>query len=61
MDRENIRHPIATSVHAIDALHTCGMGQRMGIFSGPGVGKSMLLSQITKNTNARHFRRCDDR
>ena len=36
MDRQNIRQPIATSVRAIDALHTCGLGQRMGIFSGPG-------------------------
>src|SRR5260221_9200055 len=38
MDRENIRQPIATSVRAIDGLLTCGLGQRMGIFSGPGVG-----------------------
>ncbi len=52
MDRENIRQPIATSVRAIDGLHTCGLGQRMGIFSGPGVGKSVLLSQIAKNTSA---------
>jgi FliI/YscN family ATPase len=52
MDRENIRQPIATSVRAIDGLHTCGLGQRMGIFSGPGVGKSTLLSQIAKNTSA---------
>ncbi|HEY0009943.1 MAG TPA: FliI/YscN family ATPase, partial [Tepidisphaeraceae bacterium] len=52
MDRVNIRTPIATSIRAIDALHTCGMGQRMGIFSGPGVGKSTLMSQIAKNTNA---------
>jgi len=52
MDRQNIRQPIATSVRAIDGLHTCGLGQRMGIFSGPGVGKSTLLSQIAKNTSA---------
>ena len=52
MDRENIRTPIATSVRAIDGLLTCGLGQRMGIFSGPGVGKSMLLSQIAKHTSA---------
>jgi FliI/YscN family ATPase len=52
MDRVNIRTPIATSVRAIDALHTCGRGQRMGIFSGPGVGKSTLLSQIAKHTDA---------
>jgi flagellum-specific ATP synthase len=52
MDRTNIRQPIATSIRAIDALHTCGLGQRMGIFSGPGVGKSMLMSCIAKNTSA---------
>jgi FliI/YscN family ATPase len=52
MDRDNIRQPISTSVRAIDGLHTCGLGQRMGIFSGPGVGKSTLLSSIAKNTSA---------
>jgi len=52
LDRRNIREPIATSVRGIDGLLTCGLGQRMGIFSGPGVGKSMLLSQIAKHTSA---------
>lgn len=52
MDRTHIRDPIATSIRAIDGLHTCGRGQRMGIFSGPGVGKSTLMSSIAKNTNA---------
>lgn len=52
MDRVNIREPICTSVRSIDALHTCGRGQRMGIFSGPGVGKSTLMSQIAKHTDA---------
>jgi flagellum-specific ATP synthase len=33
-------------------LHTCGLGQRMGIFSGPGVGKSTLMSSIAKYTSA---------
>jgi FliI/YscN family ATPase len=50
--RSPIRSPIATSVRAIDGLHTCGLGQRMGIFSGPGVGKSTLMSSIAKNTSA---------
>jgi flagellum-specific ATP synthase len=50
--RENIRQPISTSVRAIDGLHTCGLGQRMGIFSGPGVGKSTLMSSIAKYTSA---------
>ncbi len=52
MNRRNIDSPISTSVRSIDALHTCGLGQRMGIFSGPGVGKTMLLSQIARHTSA---------
>jgi len=52
MDRDNIRQPIATSIRSIDGLHTCGLGQRMGIFAGPGVGKSVLISSIAKNTSA---------
>lgn len=52
LSRRNIRDPIATSVRAIDGLLTCGRGQRMGIFSGPGVGKSTLLSQIATHCDA---------
>jgi len=52
MSRINIDQPIATSIRSVDALHTCGLGQRMGIFSGPGVGKSTLLGQIAKHTSA---------
>lgn len=52
LDRTHIDKPIATSIRAIDALLTCGLGQRMGIFSGPGVGKSLLLGQIAKHTSA---------
>ena len=52
LERQNIRQPISTSVRAVDGLLTCGLGQRMGIFSGPGVGKSTLLSQIAKHTSA---------
>ena len=52
LQRRNINEPIATSVRAIDAIHTCGLGQRMGIFSGPGVGKSTLMAQIAKHTSA---------
>ena len=52
MSRINIDKAISTSVRSIDALHTCGLGQRMGIFSGPGVGKSSLLGQIAKHTSA---------
>ncbi len=52
MRRQNIHQPISTSIRALDGLHTCGLGQRMGIFSGPGVGKSTLLSSIARNTSA---------
>lgn len=52
LSRENIHQPIATSIRAIDGLLTCGLGQRMGIFSGPGVGKSTLMSSIARHTSA---------
>jgi flagellum-specific ATP synthase len=52
LNRVNIDHAIATSIRSVDGLHTCGRGQRMGIFSGPGVGKSTLVAMIAKNTSA---------
>lgn len=52
MERRHIDAALGTSIRAIDALHTCGTGQRMGIFSGPGVGKSTLISSIARNTSA---------
>ncbi len=51
-NRKRISKPIATGVKAIDAILTVGKGQRMGIFSGSGVGKSTLLGMIARNTNA---------
>jgi flagellum-specific ATP synthase/type III secretion protein N (ATPase) len=50
--RRPITQPLQTGVRAIDALTTLGRGQRMGIFSGSGVGKSSLLGQITRGTDA---------
>ena len=52
MRRVPINKPIGTGIRAVDALLTCGLGQRLGIFAGPGVGKSTLLSMIAKNTSA---------
>ncbi len=52
VERPMIDEPIATGVRAIDALCTMGKGQRLGIFSGPGVGKSVLLGMIARNTSA---------
>lgn len=51
-DRPRIREPLSTGVHAIDTLLTCGRGQRIGIFAGSGVGKSVLLGMMCRNTNA---------
>jgi flagellum-specific ATP synthase len=50
--RKRISEPLATGVRAIDGLLTCGKGQRVGIFAGSGVGKSVLLGMIARNTNA---------
>jgi flagellum-specific ATP synthase len=52
MDRDPIREAIQTGVRSIDGLLTCGMGQRIGIFGGSGVGKSTLLGMIAKYTSA---------
>jgi flagellum-specific ATP synthase len=52
MKREPITKITATGVRAIDGLMTLGRGQRMGIFSGSGVGKSTLMGMIARNTNA---------
>jgi FliI/YscN family ATPase len=52
MLREPIATPLRTGVRAIDLITPIGRGQRMGIFAGPGVGKSTLLGQITRQTDA---------
>lgn len=50
--RPRIDEPLSTGVRAIDGLLTCGKGQRMGIFSGSGVGKSVLLGMMARYTSA---------
>ena len=52
LDRRIISTPISLGVRAIDGLLTCGEGQRMGIFAAAGGGKSTLLAQIIRNTEA---------
>ena len=52
LERVRIDKPIGTGIRAIDTLATCGCGQRVGIFSGPGVGKSVLLGMIARYTSA---------
>ncbi|MEN1679821.1 MAG: FliI/YscN family ATPase [Planctomycetota bacterium] len=51
-ERPRIDKPLTTGVRAIDALLTCGRGQRLGIFAGSGVGKSVLLGMMARNTQA---------
>ncbi|HNQ22328.1 MAG TPA: FliI/YscN family ATPase [Phycisphaerae bacterium] len=50
--RRPIDRPLSTGIRAIDALHTVGGGQRLGIFAGTGVGKSVLLGMIARYTAA---------
>jgi FliI/YscN family ATPase len=50
--RPRIDQPLSTGVRAIDGLLSCGRGQRVGIFSGSGVGKSVLLGMIARYTAA---------
>ncbi|HEX7898197.1 MAG TPA: FliI/YscN family ATPase [Planctomycetota bacterium] len=52
MSRERVTAPLGTGVRAIDAFATCGKGQRLGLFSGSGVGKSTLLGMCARGTAA---------
>ena len=50
--RPRIDEPLATGIRAIDGVLTCGKGQRMGIFAGSGIGKSVLLGMMARYTAA---------
>ena len=50
--RRRINQPFDVGVRAINGLLTCGVGQKVGIFAGSGVGKSILLGMISRNTVA---------
>ncbi len=52
LDRTPIREPLDLGIRAINALLTCGRGQRLGIFAGSGVGKSALLGMMARYTRA---------
>ncbi|TEW51657.1 flagellar protein export ATPase FliI [Psychromonas algicola] len=52
LSRKAIKDPLDTGIKAINALLTVGQGQRMGLFAGSGVGKSVLLGMMTRGTNA---------
>lgn len=51
-ERTLIDAPIQLGIRALDGLLTCARGQRIGIFGAPGVGKSTLLADIVRGTNA---------
>ncbi len=52
LKRARITKPIHFGVRALDGFLTCGMGQRLGIFSGSGVGKSTLQGMLARNSDA---------
>lgn len=52
LSRAAVNQPLATGVRVIDGFNTLGRGQRLGIFAGAGVGKSTLLGQVTRGTEA---------
>ncbi len=52
LERQMICQPFVTGIRAIDGLLTMGVGQRVGIFAGSGVGKSTLLGMVARHGNA---------
>ena len=52
MERDPVRAPLDTGVRAINALLTVGRGQRLGLFAGSGVGKSVLMGMMARYTQA---------
>ena len=52
LSRPRIRERVTLGVRALDALVPCGRGQRLGIFAGSGVGKSVLLGMMARYTSA---------
>jgi flagellum-specific ATP synthase len=52
LERQRITKPIATGIRSIDSLLTVGRGQRVGIFAGSGVGKSVTLGMIARKSSA---------
>ncbi len=52
LERTKIATALGCGVRCIDALLTCGRGQRMGIFGGSGVGKSTLIGTMARGTSA---------
>ncbi len=51
-ERARVLQPFETGMRVIDGLLTCGRGQRVGLFAGAGVGKTMLIRQIAEQSTA---------
>jgi type III secretion protein N (ATPase) len=49
LDRDIIKEPMGLGIKAMDGLLTCGVGQRMGVFAGAGVGKSFFMSMLVQH------------
>ncbi|UCD95221.1 MAG: flagellar protein export ATPase FliI [Candidatus Zixiibacteriota bacterium] len=52
LKRKRITEAVRTGIKVVDIMATCGRGQRMGIFAGSGVGKSLLLGMIARGSTA---------
>ena len=52
LKRRRISEAVRTGIKAIDVMAACGKGQRMGIFAGSGVGKSVMLGMIARGSTA---------
>ncbi|RBY79630.1 EscN/YscN/HrcN family type III secretion system ATPase, partial [Geodermatophilus sp. TF02-6] len=52
LSRTRVQEPLTSGVRVLDTMVPLGKGQRLGIFAGSGVGKSTLLAQITRGTDA---------
>ena len=52
LSRQRIDERLSTGIHAIDCLLPIGKGQRVGLFAGSGVGKSVLLGMMTRHMNS---------
>lgn len=52
LSRPRITEALMTGIKVIDTMTVCGKGQRMGIFAGSGVGKSVMLGMLARNSTA---------
>ncbi len=52
LEKDRVTRPLDLGIGAINGLMTCGRGQRLGIMAGTGIGKSVLLGMIARNTEA---------